>query len=80
MIWTPQNSKGMILVDSSGTQVPYVFEFNDETCEAKFYVGTKKDGKTQLVMSQLSETPWKREAVKCSAIIQGAKMIQREAA
>lgn len=73
MIWNPENSKGMKLVDSSGTFINYAFEFNDETFEVKFYLTGIRDGKNRIVVGD-------KQTITASAIVPGAKMVPRDPA
>jgi hypothetical protein len=77
VIYTPSNSKGLILVDNTGTRIPAVYEFNDETCEVKFYLIGDGPRKPHFARSGNSYQEG-YDIVRASAVIKGAKMIQRE--
>ena len=77
MIYDVTNSRHLALVDSKGLQIPYAYEFNDETCEVKFYLTGDQNGKRRPVVSGESYFAG-YELVRCSAIVKGAKMVPRE--
>lgn len=80
MIWTVENSRGMKLVDNTGTAIPHAYEFDDQTGEVKFYLFGKDDrGAIKAVRSGTSFFKGGYELVKASAVIKGAKMVPRNA-
>lgn len=67
MVYTPQNSRGLKLVDCDGREIKYAFEFNDETFEGKFFVLNKVgDGKFKVENGKLAT---------CELTIPGARMV-----
>jgi hypothetical protein len=81
MIYTPKNSKELMLVDSAGNTIPHAHEFNDETQEVKFFVQTHRpDGGRSFALGAREQTAdggFQSELILASAIIPGAKMIPK---
>lgn len=73
MIYTPEDFRSFTLVDSKETALPYAFEFNDETCETKFYVTGLSGGRTRILVAD-------KEPIVASTLIPGARMVPRELA
>lgn len=71
MKYTPKNSKGLKLIDSNGNTIPFVYEFDDQSYEVKFYLASK-NGKVVVSGDSFSKG---KTLVKASAIIYGARMV-----
>lgn len=71
MVYTPQNSKGLKLVDCDGREIKYAFEFDDETQVGKFFVLNKVgDGKTKFKVEN-------GKLATCELTIPGARMVAK---
>lgn len=78
MVYTVENSKGLMLVDARGVRITHAYEFNDETCEVKFYLtGDRQDQKRRTTVASGDGYKTGFDVVRCSAIVKGAKMVPR---
>lgn len=78
MIYTVENSRELMLVDARGVRITHAYEFNDETCEVKFYLtGDRKDSPRRFTVASGDGYETGFDIVRCSAIVKGAKMVPR---
>jgi hypothetical protein len=74
VIYTAENCKDRVLVDATGTMIPGVQSWNDETSEVTFILMSKN---IKAIVSGFSYEEG-FELVKATAVIKGARLLSKE--
>ncbi len=80
MIYTPENTKNMRLVDAAGKIIRMAKTFNDEMNEAEIYL-TTEDGRIAMMDVIPKSDPnfvFERTPVLVKVVIPGAKMVPKK--